>query len=64
MECTPFDNAVTIMDVKEMARLGGIARAKSMTAEARRESAMKAAKAAAVVHRKKAKKRKTAQSGK
>lgn len=47
-----------------MARLGGIARAKSMTAEERHESAMKAAKAAAIVHRKKAKKRKAAQPGK
>jgi len=46
------------MDVREMARLGGLARAKSMTAEERRESAMKAAKAAAAVHRKKARKKK------
>ena len=43
-----------------MARLGGLARAKSMTAEERRKSAMKAAKAAAEVHRKKAHQRKKA----
>jgi hypothetical protein len=48
------------MDVREMARLGGLARAKSMTADERRESAMKAAKAAAAVHKKKAKQRKKA----
>ena len=44
-----------------MARLGGIARAKSMTAEERRKSAMKAAKAAALVHKKRAKAKKAAQ---
>jgi hypothetical protein len=49
------------MDVREMARLGGIARAKSMTAEERHKSAMKAAKAAALVHKKRAKARKGAQ---
>jgi hypothetical protein len=49
------------MDVREMARLGGIARAKSMTAEERRKSAMKAAKAAALVHKKRAKAKNAAQ---
>jgi hypothetical protein len=43
-----------------MARLGGLARAKSMTADERRKSAMKAAKAAAVSHKKRAKQRKAA----
>lgn len=36
-----------LMDVREMARMGGIARAKSMTAEERRKLATKASKAAA-----------------
>jgi hypothetical protein len=45
------------MDVKEMARLGGLARAKAMTAEERLKSSRKAAKAAAAVHKKNAKKR-------
>jgi hypothetical protein len=42
------------MDVREMARMGRLARAKSMTAEKRREIAHKAA------HREKAKKKKSA----
>jgi hypothetical protein len=46
------------MDVAEMARLGGIARAKSMTAEQRRKSALKASKAAAAARTKKAKQKK------
>lgn len=41
-----------------MARLGGIARAKSMTAEDRRRIAKKAAKAAAIARTKKAKAKK------
>jgi len=35
------------MDLREMSRLGGLARAKSMTPEQRRKSAQKASKAAA-----------------
>ena len=46
-----------------MARLGGLARAKSMTAEERRKSAMKAAKAAGAVHSKKARKKKASRKG-
>ena len=44
------------MDVREMARMGGEARAKSLTAKERKEISEKAAKAAARVHRAKAKK--------
>ena len=44
------------MDVREFARLGGIARAKALTAKQRKESSEKAAQAAARVHRAKAKK--------
>jgi hypothetical protein len=43
------------MDVKEFARLGGLARAKSMTAKERRELATKASRAAAIARKKKAK---------
>jgi hypothetical protein len=43
------------MDVKEFARLGGLARAKSMTAKERRELATKASRAAAAARKKKAK---------
>jgi len=46
------------MDVREMARLGGLARAKSMTAEERRKLATKASKAAAAARTKKAKRKK------
>jgi len=46
------------MDVREIARLGGIARAKSMTAKERRESALKASRAAARARTKKAKQKK------
>jgi hypothetical protein len=42
---------------RELARAGGIARAKSMTAKERRESARKASQAAAEVRRKKARER-------
>lgn len=45
------------MDVREMARLGGLARAKSMSPEERRKSAVKAAKAAARARTEKAKSR-------
>jgi hypothetical protein len=48
------------MDVREMARLGGLARAKSMTAEERRKAAQKAAKAAGIARTKKAKAKKAA----
>jgi hypothetical protein len=43
---------------KELARQGGMARAKSMTAKERRELATKASKAAAAARTKKAKERK------
>jgi hypothetical protein len=43
---------------KELARQGGMARAKSMTAKERRELATKASKAAAAARTKKAKARK------
>lgn len=43
------------MDVKEMARLGGLARTSSMTAAERKKLATKASKAATVARRKKAK---------
>jgi hypothetical protein len=43
------------MDVREMARLGGLARTKSMTAEERRKLAKKASKAAAKARTEKAK---------
>jgi hypothetical protein len=43
------------MDVREFARLGGLARAKAMTAEERKKSALKASKAAAAARVKKAK---------
>jgi hypothetical protein len=46
------------MDVREMARLGGIARAKAMSEKERRASAIKASKAAAVARTKRAKSRK------
>jgi hypothetical protein len=42
----------------EMGRRGGYARAKSMTAKERRESARKAAKASTLVRKRKAKERK------
>ncbi len=42
------------MDVREMARLGGLARANSMTAAERRKLATKASKAAAAARSKKA----------
>ena len=45
------------MDVKEMASLGGLARAKSLTGEQRRKIASKASKAAAKARRAKAKKK-------
>jgi hypothetical protein len=41
-----------------MARMGGYARAKAMSPEERRRSALKAAEAAAKVHKRKAKERK------
>ena len=44
-----------------MARLGGLARAKAMTADERHKSAMKAGEAAAAVHRKRARKKKAKQ---
>lgn len=53
-----YGGSVRAMDVREMARLGGLARAKAMTAKERRESALKASKAAAVARTKKAKARK------
>jgi hypothetical protein len=43
------------MDVREMARLGGLARAKSMTAAQRKKLATKASKAAAAARTKRAK---------
>ena len=43
------------MDVREMARMGGLARANSMTAVERRKLAIKASKAAAKARTKKAK---------
>jgi hypothetical protein len=46
------------MDVREMARLGGLARANSMTAAERRKLATKASKAAAIARTKKAKQKK------
>ena len=46
------------MDVRELARLGGLARAKSMTAEERRKLATKASRAAARARTKKAKAKK------
>jgi hypothetical protein len=46
------------MDVKEFARLGGKARAKSLTPEQRRRIAIKASKAAAIVRVRKARKKK------
>jgi hypothetical protein len=49
------------MDVREMARLGGIARTQSMTAKERRELATKASKAAAKARTRAAKARKVAQ---
>lgn len=48
------------MDVREMGKLGGLARAKSMTAEERRKSALKASKAAAAARTKKARAKKKA----
>jgi len=48
------------MDVREFARLGGIARSKSMTAEERRKSALKASKAAAKARTERAKRKKAA----
>lgn len=46
------------MDVREMARLGGLARAKSLTPEERRKLATKASKAAAKARTAKAKAKK------
>ena len=51
------------MDVKEMARLGGLARTNSMTAAERKKLATKASKAAAVARRKKAKAKKVSSVG-
>lgn len=48
------------MDVREMARMGGLARAASMTAAERHKLATKASKAAAVARTKKAKQKKAA----
>jgi hypothetical protein len=45
------------MDVREFARLGGQARAKSLSAKQRREIAAKAARASAVARKKKAAKK-------
>ncbi|MCU1338820.1 MAG: hypothetical protein JWO19_4401 [Bryobacterales bacterium] len=50
------------MDVREMGRLGGLARAKAMSAKARRESALKASNAAAAARKKKAKQKKAEKS--
>jgi hypothetical protein len=49
------------MDVREMARLGGLARAASMTAAERKKLATKASKVAAAARTKKAKQKKAAQ---
>jgi hypothetical protein len=48
---------------RELARQGGLARAKSMTAKERRESATKASKAAAKARTRKAKEKKGTQNG-
>lgn len=48
------------MDHRELARMGGLARTKSMTAEERRKLATKASKAAAIARTKKAKQGKPA----
>lgn len=45
------------MDVKEMARLGGEARAATLSARRRQEIAQKASKAAALARKKKARQR-------
>jgi hypothetical protein len=50
------------MDVKEMARMGGLARAASMTAEERRKLATKASKAAAKARTAKARKKRQSKS--
>jgi len=54
--CNPCLHGGTFlfMDVREMARLGGLARAESMSAEQRRKSATKASKAAAAARKRKA----------
>jgi len=49
------------MDSREMGRLGGLARAKAMTPEQRRKSALKASRAAAVARTKRAEAKKAAQ---
>jgi hypothetical protein len=46
------------MEVSEMARLGGLARAEGLTAKRRQEIAKKAAKAAAAARTKRAKQKK------
>lgn len=43
------------MDVREMARMGGLARQKSMTAEQRRKLVTKASRAAALARTRRAK---------
>jgi hypothetical protein len=43
------------MDVKEMARLGGLARAQNLSAKQRKEIATRASRAAAAARKKKAK---------
>jgi hypothetical protein len=48
------------MDVKEMASLGGKARAESLSPDQRRRIAVKAAKAATAARKKKAKQKKNA----
>ena len=45
------------MDVREMARLGGLARADSMTPAERKKLAIRASKAAAIARTKRAKER-------
>jgi hypothetical protein len=55
----PPDVLAALRDAgKKTGRLGGLARAKNMTAEERRKSALKASKAAAKARTKKAKRKK------
>jgi hypothetical protein len=50
------------MDVREMARLGGLARTNSMTAAQRKKLATKASRAAAIARTKKARLKKQKES--
>jgi len=62
VQCLAMDDSLMSKVLSEIGRRGGKARAKKLTAEERKESAIKASKAAAKARTRKAKERK-AQNG-